>query len=181
MKPIRSLTPWLLRVWQHIPGRVQGLIEWWLLPKFLVGAMAVVLDADGRVLLFRHTYRSDYPWGIPGGWLRVGEDPIDGVEREIYEESGFRIRALHPLVVGGDKSLRRLDLIFLCVLEGGTFRASAEVSDAAFFALDELPGRVEPFHVQVAAYARKVVAGEVAGQPRAPALVAHSGKACRID
>lgn len=181
MKRLRFLAPWLLRVWRHIPGRLQGSIEWLLLPKFLVGAMAVVLDADGRMLLFRHTYRNDYPWGIPGGWLRAGEDPIEGVEREILEESGYRIKALHPLVVGGDRSLRRLDLIFLCVLEGGTFRASAEISDAAFFAPDELPGRVEPFHVQVAAYARKVIAGEVVGQPRAPALVAQGGKGCRME
>ncbi len=57
----------------------------------------------------------------------------------------------------------------------------AEVSDAAFFAPDELPGRVEPFHVQVAAYARKVIAGEVVGQPRAPALVAQGGKGCRME
>jgi ADP-ribose pyrophosphatase YjhB (NUDIX family) len=128
--------------------------------------MAVVLDDAGRVLLFRHTYRADYPWGIPGGWLKGNEDPIDAVEREVFEESGFRIKAMHPLVIGGDRALRRLDLIFLCRLVEGSFRASAEVSDAGFFAPEDLPGRVEPFHMDVAAYARKVMAGEVVGQPR---------------
>lgn len=162
----RRLTPWMLLVWRRLPRWLQGRIEWLILPKFLVGAMAVVLDDAGRVLLFRHTYRADYPWGIPGGWLKAHEDPIEGVEREIYEESGFRIRALHPLVIGGDRVLHRLDLIFLCTLDGGTFQASAEVSDAGFYAIDDLPGRVEPFHIDVASYARKVVAGEVAGQPR---------------
>lgn len=158
----------LLKVWRRFPLWLQGRIERLLLPKYLVGAMAVVLDDRNRILLFRHTYRDDYPWGIPGGWLKAGEDPTDAVEREIYEESGYRIKARHPLVIGGDKALRRLDLIFLCALAGGAFVPSAEVSDAGFFALDELPGRVEPFHVQVAAYAIKVLAGEVYGHPPRP-------------
>lgn len=162
----RHLLPWMLRVWRRMPGWLQGRIEWLILPKFLVGAMAVVLDDAGRVLLFRHTYRNDYPWGIPGGWLRANEDPIEGVEREIYEESGLRVKALHPLVIGGDRALRRLDLIFLCRLHGGTFRASAEVSAASFYPISDLVGRVEPFHIEVASYALKVVAGEVADQPR---------------
>jgi 8-oxo-dGTP diphosphatase len=160
------ITPWLLGIWSHTPGRLQGWIEWLLLPKFLVGVMAVVLDSTGGVLLFRHTYRTRYPWGIPGGWLRAGEDPTEGVEREVREESGLRIRAVHPLVIGGDKALRRLDLMYLCELDGGTFRASSEVSEAGFFALDALPGPVEPFHIQVADYARGVAAGKLATQPQ---------------
>ncbi len=159
------LKPVLLALWRRLPGWLQGRIEWLLLPKFMVGAMAVVLDDQGRVLLFRHTYRDEYPWGLPGGWIKSGEDPTDAVEREIREESGYRIKALHPLVIGGDRALRRLDLIFLCDLAGGDFRPSAEVSDAAFFGPEELPGLVEPFHVQVAAYAEKVLKGEVRGQP----------------
>jgi 8-oxo-dGTP diphosphatase len=155
----------LLRLWRRMPGWLQGRIEWFLLPKFLVGSMAVVLDDAERVLLFRHTYRDAYPWGLPGGWLKAGEAPGDAIEREVCEESGYRIRALHPLVIGGDSDLRRLDLIYLCDLTGGEFRPSPEVSDAGFFAPGELPGRVEPFHAQVAAYATKVVRGEVAGQP----------------
>jgi ADP-ribose pyrophosphatase YjhB (NUDIX family) len=157
---------WLLGLWRRLPSSLQGRIEWLLLPKFLVGAVAVVLDDSGGVLLFRHTYRLDYPWGLPGGWIKASEQPTDAVEREVLEESGLLIKALHPLVVGGDRDLRRLDLIFLCQLVGGTFRPSAEVSDAGFFELRALPGCVEPFHVQVATYATKVLAGEVQGYPR---------------
>lgn len=155
----------LLRVWKALPGCVQGWIMRWLLPKYLVGSVAVILDDAGRVLLYRHTYRDDYPWGLPGGWLKPGEDPIDAIEREVREEGGYDIKALHPLVIGGDRYLRRIDLIFLCDLVGGTFRPSAEVSEAGFFAPDALPGRVEPFHLQVVGYASDVVAGRVRGQP----------------
>ncbi len=157
--------PWLLRLWRRLPGWGQGRVERLFLPKYLVGAMAVVVDDDDRVLLFRHTYRKEYVWGIPGGWLKAGEEPTDAVEREVYEESGLRVSALHPLVIGGDKALRRLDLIFLCTLDSGTFRPSAEVSEARFFSLEEMQDVVEPFHIQVGAYAAKVLAGEVYGHP----------------
>ncbi|MGC9467728.1 MAG: NUDIX hydrolase [Anaerolineae bacterium] len=149
----------LLAVWRRLPGWAQGRLEWLMLPKWLVGAVAVVLDDQERVLLFRHTYRDEYPWGFPGGWLKPGEDPNRGIEREVLEEAGYHIRTRHPLVIGGDRALGRLDLIFLCELvdNGDAFQPSPEVSDAGFFALSELPGRVEPFHVQVATYAVEVV------------------------
>jgi ADP-ribose pyrophosphatase YjhB (NUDIX family) len=124
-----------------------------MIPKFLVGAVAVILGEDNKVLLFRHTYRDEYPWGLPGGWLKMQESAVDAVEREIFEESGYEIRALYPLVIGGDPGQRRLDLIFLCEFAGGTFRPSGEVAEARFFAPDSLPGQVEPFHVEVVRYA----------------------------
>jgi len=161
----------LLRLWRRLPGWLQGSAQRLLLPKFLVGAIAVVLDAEDNVLLFNHTYRDGYPWGFPGGWLKAGEDPVTAIEREVREESGYRIKALHPLVIGGDRELGRLDLIFLCSFAGGEFAPSPEVSEARFFPLAALPGRVEPFHEQVAVYASRVLAGEVYGQPpRSPEL-----------
>lgn len=127
-----------------------------MMPKFLVGAVAVIFDENDRVLLFRHTYRQKYPWGLPGGWLKNRESAIDAVEREILEESGFEIRALYPLVIGGDPAQRRLDLIFLCEFAGGQFRPSGEVAEARFFSTEALPGRVEAFHVDVVRYAAEV-------------------------
>ncbi len=127
-----------------------------MMPKFLVGAVAVIFDEEDRVLLFRHTYRQDYPWGLPGGWLKIRESAIDAVEREIFEESGYEINALYPLVIGGDPAQRRLDLIFLCEFAGGEFRPSGEVAEARFFSTEALSGRVEAFHVDVVRYAAEV-------------------------
>ena len=156
MKRIR-FRRWLFNTWGKLPARVRWVLTWLILPKFLVGAVAVVFDSEGRVLLFRHTYRQRYPWGLPGGWLKNQESAIDAVEREIYEESGYEIRALYPLVIGGDPDQRRLDLIFLCELAGGEFRPSGEVEEAAFFLSESLPGQVEPFHVKVVQYAAEVL------------------------
>ena len=126
---------WMVTAWGKLPlpGWLRALVLWIFVPKFLVGAVAIIFDEQGRVLLFRHTYRSDCPWGLPGGWLKKGEHAYQALERELFEESGYRIRTMRSVVIGGDTQLQRLDLYFECELLGGTFRPSAEVSEAAFF------------------------------------------------
>jgi len=123
------------------------------MPKFLVGVLAVIFDEGGRVLLLRHTYRPHYPWGLPGGWLRAGEGAAEGIERELLEETGFVVRAIRPLMVGGDGQRPRLDLVFSCEYKSGTFRPSAEVSEARFFDPAALPADMEPYLRTVVALA----------------------------
>ena len=144
----------LIKVWGQfpIPGWLRTIFLWIVLPKFLVGAVAVIFDDLGRVLLFKHTYRSECPWGLPSGWLKKGEHAHKALEREVYEESGFQVEVLRSVVVGGDRSLQRLDLYYECVLKGGVFSPSNEVSQAKFFPRDEFPDCLEPFHQQVIDY-----------------------------
>jgi ADP-ribose pyrophosphatase YjhB (NUDIX family) len=60
----------------------------------LVGVGAVVFD-DGRVLLVR---RGREPlkghWSLPGGMLELGESLVEGVVREIREETGLIVEPL---------------------------------------------------------------------------------------
>ena len=46
-----------------------------LTPTHYVGAVAAIFDDAGRVLLVEHVFRTDYPWGLPGGWVSRGEPP----------------------------------------------------------------------------------------------------------
>jgi 8-oxo-dGTP diphosphatase len=57
-------------------------------PHLRVGAYAVVRDA-GRVLLAHWNDRGGTGWTLPGGGLELGEDPLDGVVREVAEETGY--------------------------------------------------------------------------------------------
>jgi len=125
--------------WLPLP---QGL-RWAILraanTQFLVGVAAVTLDEAGRTLFFKHTYRPGMPWGLPGGWLKKGEDPARAVEREIREESGLGVKVVQPLWVEGREHAAGLEVIFLARPVGGVFTPSAEVCEARYFALDELP------------------------------------------
>ena len=100
--------------------------------------------ADERVLLVRE--RSDGRWTLPGGWVDVNDAPSEAVVREIYEESGYRARAVklaalvdknrHPHPPGIHHIYK---LMFLCELTGGSPAVSQETDAVEFFALDALP------------------------------------------
>lgn len=90
---------------------------------------------------------ADQRWTLPGGWGDEHESPRQSVEREVLEESGYRVRATR-LVALKDRSLhpyapQRLEriykLFFLCDLEGGEPATSLETSAVDWFALDALP------------------------------------------
>jgi len=42
-----------------------------------------------------------------GGWAEVGESPSEAVEREVFEESGYRVRAVRLLARFCDRGKRQ--------------------------------------------------------------------------
>lgn len=54
-----------------------------------------IVIKDGTVLFVRHTERSQNPsgtYGLPGGKVRTSESPADAATREVFEETGLRIK-----------------------------------------------------------------------------------------
>lgn len=131
----------LLKIWKALPNSeiLRGSLIWLITPKFLVGVVGVVLNHAGQVLLVKHTYRDKYPWGLPSGWLKRGERPMEALQREIKEETGMDVEVVKPLIVSGDDEWPRVDLIFLCRMIDGNFSPSEEVSSARFFDSHDLP------------------------------------------
>jgi ADP-ribose pyrophosphatase YjhB (NUDIX family) len=106
---------------------------------FLVGVLGIVLDEEGRVLLFKHTYRPFAPWGLPSGLLKSNESPAEAIEREIREETGLVVEFVEVLEVRAGARPQRLDVWLRCRSHGGMSRPSAEVDEARFFELGQLP------------------------------------------
>jgi ADP-ribose pyrophosphatase YjhB (NUDIX family) len=68
-----------------------------LLHPVALGAHAMFVDRDGKVLLARHSYT--YGWSLPGGGVGRGEPAVHAVMREMKEELGA-FRASPPVFVG---------------------------------------------------------------------------------
>jgi putative (di)nucleoside polyphosphate hydrolase len=55
---------------------------------FRAGTVAVVRDSNGRVLAFERSDRKSQ-WQLPQGGIDEGEQPVEGVWRELEEETGL--------------------------------------------------------------------------------------------
>ena len=66
-------------------------------PLPLSGVIAVVLDERDRVLLVRRSDSGE--WALTTGCLELGEQPADGAVREVFEETGVRVRVERLLSV----------------------------------------------------------------------------------
>jgi len=102
-------------------------------PRQYVGAVGVVFNEAGQVLLVEHVFRPNGNWGLPGGWIKQGEDPAQAVKRELQEELKLKIEVKQLLLCepqGGrpdDKAPRGLGLAFYCRLAAG--KGSGGLSD----------------------------------------------------
>ncbi len=128
----------LMRIWRIFPMWAHVLAARIVRPRFRVGVVALVFDVEGKILLFKHTYRK-LAWGIPVGGLEYNEQPEQGVAREFYEESGIAIEAERLLLADSSKYDRHISLIYLCKIVSGEFRESYEVSEMKYFEVNDLP------------------------------------------
>lgn len=112
-----------------------------------LGVRVMAEDADGRLLLVRHSYLPG--WHLPGGGVDFGETAADAARRELKEEAN--VEAEEPLAMAG---------VFFNPRVGGRdhvvlFRAgriaigprparNLEILAAEFFAPDALPQDISP-------------------------------------
>jgi len=122
----------------HLPKKIQLFVMRLFQDQFLVGVTGIIFNRQNKILLFKHTYRS-HAWALPGGYLKSGEHPREGLEREIKEESGLVVSIDESLKTRTDRDTARLDLCYTGVLIGGDFTPTPEVSQFGFFTQDQLP------------------------------------------
>jgi ADP-ribose pyrophosphatase YjhB (NUDIX family) len=99
-----------------------------------------------QLLLVRE--KADGGWTLPGGWADVGESPAQAAEREVWEETGFRVEAKKVIGIYDANRLGKLEffhaykIVFLCELISGNPTPSNETTEVAFFSKDEIPGNL---------------------------------------
>jgi 8-oxo-dGTP pyrophosphatase MutT (NUDIX family) len=130
----------LLRIWRDVPfpDWLRHVFLRVLNPSFMVGAMALIQDDAGRILVVEHTYRRKIPWGLPGGWLKRAESPEAGLAREVYEETGLNVQ-VEALLAADFWASNQFDLLYRCSVVSGTYRGSDETGHHQWLLASELP------------------------------------------
>lgn len=106
----------------------------------------IVYDERGRILLVHQ--RDGAVWSTPGGAIEPDETPADAVVREMWEETGLKVRPRRILgVFGGssfvvryanDDETQYVMIVFECTALGGALRCDMdETTELRFIGLEE--------------------------------------------
>lgn len=123
--------------------------------RIVPAAVAFVQDERGRVLLIQ---RSDNGlWALPGGTQDVGERLFETAEREVLEETGYRVKVVdligiysdpdHVIAYDDGEVRQQFAVSFRAELLGGTLAESDESPQVGWVEADDLDAH--PMHPSI--------------------------------
>ena len=122
-------------------------------PLLLTGAGVGVFNEKGEILLQR---KMDGRWGIPGGFMELGESAEETARREVLEETGMQIGKMelvtvvsgaqtHTVLNNGHEYYSVTIVYATDDIRGGDLKADGiETSEVGFFNLEQLPENLNP-------------------------------------
>jgi 8-oxo-dGTP diphosphatase len=102
-------------------------------------AVNAFLIHKNRFLLLKRA-QNPLIWGPPGGKMFKDEDPIKGLQREVFEETGLKIQVFQPVTTwfGRFNTLPILSIDYLCTCSSDLVTLSQEHSDFRWLNIDSL-------------------------------------------
>lgn len=112
----------------------------------IVGVGGVVIHNERALLIRRGSAPLEGEWSIPGGMLEIGETLLEGVQRELLEETAIEVKVLDLIEVfervtrdeAGQLKYHFVILDYLCEAVRGEAQAGSDVTDVAWARESEL-------------------------------------------
>lgn len=117
-------------------------------PTHSVSVAGIVIDDGGRVLVIQR--RDNGHWEPPGGILELGETFEQGVQREVWEETGVQVTVDGLTGVYKNMSRGIVALVYRCSIAAGHPRTSSEATSVRWVDRDQIDVLMSP------AYAARV-------------------------
>ena len=107
---------------------------------YRISVKGIIVDAAGRLLLARE---DNGKWEMLGGGLDHGEDPMDGLRREIHEETGLEVTYISDTpkyfitAPKSDGETYMANVVYEIKLKNLDFTPSDECQELRFFSIEE--------------------------------------------
>jgi 8-oxo-dGTP diphosphatase len=129
----------IAKIWHRLPARLRRWSMRLTHPHFTVTAGAIIFNKANQVLLLKHRFRSGSGWGLPGGFLEAGEQPIEALRRELREELGLEILDVEIFLARSFRKPKQVEILFRARADDSGTPRTMEVERAEWFSLDALP------------------------------------------
>lgn len=115
----------------------------------LVGAAAVILDSEGKILLVKHNY-GKYNWELPGGLSEQKESAEETAKREVFEETGLEVTVGRLTGVYYELEHDMHHFAFICTINETQQPQpdSKEVTECKYFSIENLPRPISDFTIK---------------------------------
>jgi mutator protein MutT len=137
--PVADFQKLISRVWQKLPVRMRRWTMRLAHTRFTVTAGAVIFNDKGEVLLLKHRFRAGSGWGLPGGFMEKGEQPIDALRRELREEIALEVDDVKVFAARSFAKPKQVEVLFRARANAEVKSQTVEVERAEWFAIDALP------------------------------------------
>jgi len=125
------------KIWKKLPRSARTRVARSVQPKFTVSAAGIITNEKGQVLLANHVLRPVSGWGVPGGFLNVGEQAEAAFRREIKEETGLIVTDVSIHRIRTFK--RHIEIMYLAKTTGKGEVMSREITELVWFDVENMP------------------------------------------
>ena len=129
----------IVKIWRRTPARLRRWSMRLAHTRFTVTAGALIFNNAGQILLLKHRFRAGSGWGLPGGFLESGEQPIDALRRELREELNLEIQDVEIFASRSFRKPKQVEILFRGRADGQVTPRTMEVERAEWFSLDAMP------------------------------------------
>jgi mutator protein MutT len=127
------------KIWRSLPVRMRRWSMRLTHARFTVTAGAVIFNDQKQVLLLKHRFRAGSGWGLPGGFMERGEQPIDALRRELREEIGLEVEDVEVFAARSFSKPKQVEVLFRARANASVKSLTIEVERAEWFSIDSLP------------------------------------------
>jgi mutator protein MutT len=129
----------IAKVWHRLPRRLRRWSMRLAHTRFTVTAGAIIFNKSGQILLLKHRFRAGSGWGLPGGFLEAGEQPLEALRRELREELALEVAEVEIFTARSFRKPKQVEVLFRARADGSLTPRTMEVERVDWFSLDALP------------------------------------------